>query len=421
MVYEWLDDVNNNGIPVKSPEQKQPTHGKEKGDSAREFLNCIPKLPSHYCRSSSTKLYLEPIFSTKADLYKVYKEYCDTNNKVACGRKLFFKIFDELNLSLFSPKKDQCDICTAYEVKNVSEEVYTKHIQKKESAREEKQRDRDRALQDKSLIVLTLDLQSLLMCPKLEASALYYKTKLGCHNYTIFNVASKDVKCYFWHESEGDLSANSFASCLSDYLESVIDESIKEVIVYSDGCSYQNRNVIIAQALLRLATKNNVTIVQKVLERGHTQMECDSIHSVIERKIKNKPIYSPQNYVDKIREARVFMPYRVSHEFFKDFSKLQYYSSIRPGTKVGDPVVTDLRVIKYRPDGLIEYKLNYGDDFSGMPRRAKIGEPTPQDQVPNLHTDSLPIKKKKFEHLQQLKFVIPKDYHSFYDNLPHEN
>ncbi|KAK6179572.1 hypothetical protein SNE40_011899 [Patella caerulea] len=155
-----------------------------------------------------------------------------------------------------------------------------------------------------------------------------------------------------------------------------------------------------------------------------SRSQCDSIHSVIERAINRKPIYSPQNYADKIREARPKQPYEVeflTHEVFKEYSKLKYYNSIRPGTRTGEPVVTDLRVIRYNPDGVIEYKLNYGDEFSPLPRRAKIGEPSPLDEVPQLHEDPLPIKKKKYGHLQELKVVIPKDYHTFYDNLPHEN
>ena len=39
-------------------------------------------------------------------------------------------------------------------------------------------------------------------------------------------------------------------------------------------------------------------------------------------------------------------PYQVvylDHTFFKDYTKLGGYNSIRPGTRVGDPVVTDIR------------------------------------------------------------------------------
>ncbi|WAR05978.1 LOW QUALITY PROTEIN: hypothetical protein MAR_021347, partial [Mya arenaria] len=60
--------------------------------------------------------------------------------------------------------------------------------------------------------VITMDLQAVLLCPKLQASALYYHTKLACHNFTIMDISCKSVSCYFWTEVEGDLTASSFTS-----------------------------------------------------------------------------------------------------------------------------------------------------------------------------------------------------------------
>lgn len=54
--------------------------------------------------------------------------------------------------------------------------------------------------------------------------------------------------------------------------------------------------------------KYQVQITQRFLERGHTQMQVDSVHRV-ERKIKHKSVYVPQNYVDVIREACSVHPY----------------------------------------------------------------------------------------------------------------
>lgn len=44
------------------------------------------------------------------------------------------------NLSTFSPKKDQCEICCQYKVNNLSEEKYQIHIFRKNLAREEKKK-----------------------------------------------------------------------------------------------------------------------------------------------------------------------------------------------------------------------------------------------------------------------------------------
>ena len=73
----------------------------------------------------------------------------------------------------------------------------------------------------------------------MNANALYYGTKLTVHNFPVYNLGTKDVVCYVWHEGEGVLSANEFASCVIDYLEHKTNS--KKVIIFSDGCIYQNK------------------------------------------------------------------------------------------------------------------------------------------------------------------------------------
>lgn len=47
----------------------------------KEFVEELPKLESHYCRKSSTKLYVEQTFKTKSELYLLYKDnWCVEHN-----------------------------------------------------------------------------------------------------------------------------------------------------------------------------------------------------------------------------------------------------------------------------------------------------------------------------------------------------
>jgi hypothetical protein len=336
----------------------------------------------------------------------------------------FTQLFNRMKLSMFRPKKDLCDICCGHDAKTVSDSDYEEHIKRKDEARMSKEADKEKASTESNIKVVTVDLQSLLLCPKLNASCIYYKTKLSCHNYTIFDLKSRDVVCYFWHECDGELTANSFTSCLIDYLDSEDLDGIDTVIIYSDGCGYQNRNVTLSNALMRFATEKRVTIEQKYLERGHTQMECDSAHSVIERAVKKQQaIYVPQQYVDIIQSARKTSPYKVKYvdyTFFKDFSKVGRYSSIRPGIGVGSATVNDIRVLKYTYDGAVMYKTSFTGDYRELPQPRKRLDQEEDQIVPPLYKNPLPLKATKFQHLQQLKTtVIPKDYHGFYDSLPH--
>ncbi|VDI78463.1 Hypothetical predicted protein [Mytilus galloprovincialis] len=143
----------------------------------------LPKLPSHYCRGS--KVYLEPVFQAISDLHREYRKEAQKDNSPVISRTLLRNILDELNISLFQHRKDECDTCCGYEAGNIDKVIYDQHIAKKEEARTEKNKDKEATLANYDMKVITLDLQALLMCPLLKASAMYYKTKLSCHNYNI--------------------------------------------------------------------------------------------------------------------------------------------------------------------------------------------------------------------------------------------
>uniref|UniRef100_A0A6P7F0J9 Uncharacterized protein LOC114324759 n=1 Tax=Diabrotica virgifera virgifera TaxID=50390 RepID=A0A6P7F0J9_DIAVI len=99
----------------------------------KEFFNNLPKLESHYCRKTTKKLYLEQNWQSKAHLYREYKSYCESVGKsnYIASDCLFYTVFDELNLALFSPKKDQCDLCCSFTKGNLSQEEYSTHLEKK--------------------------------------------------------------------------------------------------------------------------------------------------------------------------------------------------------------------------------------------------------------------------------------------------
>lgn len=367
-------------------------------------------------------MYLEPTFKTKAGVYSLYKEnWCAEQQINPLSSATFSNVFEDLNLGLFKTKKDECDICVGYRTKNIEENIYREHIIKKDGAREAKTEDKSSTNR-----VFTMDMQSVLLCPKSNVSALYYRTKLIVHNFTIFDLHSKDGYCYLWHEGEGELSANCFSSIICDFLTNTVIpqlEPAQQIILYSDGCSAQNRNCTLSNALLNLAMEKQVCIIQKYLEKGHTQMECDSMHSSIERKLKNRTINVPADYVSLCKLARknpkpYFVKY-LDHTFFKDYSKVNLIKSIRPGYKVGDPTVNNLRALKYNSDGKIEFKIKHSDEYQPMPTRLK-STTSAAVTIASLYKEPLKIKKEKFEHLMFLKTSIEKDYHAFYDNLRHE-
>lgn len=205
-------------------------------------------------------------------------------------------------------------MCVQYEEDNKDKEAFEKHIKLKDMPRRQKGLDKERYAEDKSTVVSTEDLESVLLAPALKASALYYRAKLPCHNYTIYDLHSHDAKCYFQHEGEEGLDADTFD---------------------------------------------------------------------------------------------------LKYDFFKTYTDLTYYSTIRPGNKVGDQVVTDIRQLRYK-DGSLEYKLDYSETYF-LPLPPKCTEDA--GSVRRKYAETLKIKKSKYDDLQALKAVLPQDCRAFYDGL----
>lgn len=424
-VNNWMKQKELSNEEIKELDENKNTHIKKASVEKiflQDFLTRLPKLESHYCRKDSKKLYLEPQWHTISDLYRFYTNECKENNNRPLSHTYFKEEFDKQNLSLFKPKKDQCDTCNEYQVGNISQEDHQLHIDRKTSAQEEKSKQKELAQNNSSKLIFTMDVQAVLTAPKLQISASYYKKKLIAHNFTFFNLATKKGDCYIWHEGSGNITANEFTTIILHQIEKYLTTETKEVILFSDGCGYQNRNAILSNSLSYFAQMKNINIYQYYLEKGHTQMECDSMHACIERKIQNRDIYVPGCYVQICRNAKLKDPYDVEYldyTFFKNYGNInQVYTSIRPGHLPGDAKVSDIRCLAYRINGDIQFKIKYYDEWANLPGRKK--NICNSNQIPGqLYSAPLKINLDKFNHLQELKKYLPNDFRLFYDTLSH--
>lgn len=161
-------------------------------------------------------------------------EYCTASNSVpAASRKLFNDVFEEENIGLYQPKKDACDFCSSYKAGNIEEGAYQQHVEAKNLAREENKRDKERAKLN-IIHAITADLQAVKLCPSLNASALYFKTKLVVHNFTVYDFGTDHVDCYWFDETACDLKAATYASFYADYITKLLERDPKDIIIWSD-------------------------------------------------------------------------------------------------------------------------------------------------------------------------------------------
>ena len=166
---------------------------------------------------------------------------------------------------------------------------------------------------------------------------------------------------------------------------------------------------------LDLAMRHGVTIQQKYLVAGHTQMECDSMHSMIGRKLTSD-IFTARDYVTIFQAARTTpTQYCVRRITFDEIHKLSgsYVTNIRSG----EPTIHHLRTLEYSTAGEIRYKLGFSDEhaFEKLPHMINIL----LFEWVQVFMNHQSISLRKFNDLQSMKQVFPADAHHYYDTLPH--
>lgn len=79
--------------------------------------------------------------------------------------------------------------------------------------------------------------------------------------------------------------AQEIASCLKFHIENNIPGETENIILYSDGCSVQNRNIKMVMMLKKLLlTNHNLKgITQTFFVSGHSYNSCDRSFGLIEK------------------------------------------------------------------------------------------------------------------------------------------
>lgn len=399
-----------------------------------DHINKIPKIESHYMRAKTTKHFIEG-GRTITDIYNDYVTDCKRENVSFCNFNYFYNIFtNDFNLSFFVPKKDQCGMCVAYE--NATEEEkatlkaeHDEHLIEKTMARKEKESDKEK-LKETTLLAV-YDLQAVMPLPKGDCSAFYYSSKLNVFNFTIYDLIKKTTECYVWDESNGQRGVNELGSCVLHYLNKKIG-TYKDVIFFSDNCSGQQKNQFMVAAYFYALRKLNLnSITHKFLIKGHTQNEGDSVHSLIERKIKQAvksgPIYTPEGLIALIKTARrTGEPLSVNELSFEDFYDLKRLTTDIGPLRIGknlenEPVkFKDIKVLRIQKDSpnSFFYKLSYKQE-SFLEAVVIKKKKTDVVSLHQAYDKKIKVSDSKKTDLMNLinKNFIPKVYKSFYENI----
>lgn len=283
-------------------------------DLARQHIASIPRVESHYCRSSTKREYVDGSLSV-SKLYKLYVEWSVAKGYNRVSEYVYSELINtETNIAFHQPKKDRCDKCMVYETKAaqnmMTEEDRARrdeHFKRKEETRAQRKNDLEEC---NNSLVISFDLENVFSLPRSNVSSAFYKRKLNTYNLTAIVHKSKKGYCSIWSEDRSGRAANDIASALISNLNAILKDhpESSEWIIWSDSCVPQNRNSIMSYALqLFLSTSDTVCqITQRFSEPGHSSIQdVDSLHSCIERGLKGIEVHSPITLVRMLKGIKV--------------------------------------------------------------------------------------------------------------------
>lgn len=292
-----------------------------------------------------------------------------------------------------------------------------------------KSNDKGNAKIDKSIKMISFDLQQVLATPHIQTNVMFYKRQLSVYNLTIYDGAEGIANNFLWDETKAGRGANQIGSCLFKYFTELPPE-VTQVIMYSDTCTGQNRNSHIAAMCFSALQKNpNLkSIDHKFMVSGHSHMECDTAHAMIEKKKKRTDmrIHHPWDWAQLIRTVGTknkFLVTEMQQENFLDFKsfytqKLQIKSKNCDNEKF---VWHDVQWMRFTADqiGIIQYKTSVDalEPFKKMSflRRRQVN---PVLDAPRQYSKLLPISEEKKKDLLSILHLIDPVFHHYYKNLP---
>lgn len=276
------------------PKNKTP---EELRQGVIDFIRSLPSVPSHYCRKNTTRKYLPAELKNKTNLYRMYK-HTKTGEKVV-DIQVFKNIFrNEFNIGFHQPKKDKCLLCEGHKLANkdeLSKDDITQvenHIREKDISKNTFLEDQQKSKDQGPVLCTSFDLQKVLSTPNGDSFLLGFSSRYAVYNLTFYESGTRSVQCYLWGECDGKRGANDICSGVYKYLQWADCEypTIKEIILYCDSCSGQNKNQqMLAMLSWFIKNSKNILVAKiKYLLPGHTFMPVDSVHATIESAHKKK-------------------------------------------------------------------------------------------------------------------------------------
>ncbi|XP_076660862.1 uncharacterized protein LOC143364351 isoform X2 [Halictus rubicundus] len=340
-----------------------------------------------------------------------------------------------------APRKDRCKKCDEYKIKldavSSDQEVIKKleeedelHLRKAEAARNSMKEDIKNAKCSNNIYVRSIDLQKALPFPILTVSDAYYKRNMYCYNLGIHDLRENKGYFYVWDETLASRGSQEIASCLVKHIKSVAGYKDK-IIIYSDSCTGQNRNIKIALSLLKLVQSDDIAakiIEQKFLISGHSFLPNDSDFGCVESAARHTSIYIHEDWYRCMKTARhsnKFVVYEMKRNEFFSTKQLERSITKRKKNTLRQTVNWfTIQWLHYERGKQFDifYKTTISVDVKYEIlniQRARCGRPLQLKNITqeNLYPSVRPVSEAKKKDMIDLLKFIPPVHHAFFQAL----
>lgn len=254
-------------------------------------INLFNPTVHHYRREHApNRLYLP----SDINVNDMHNDFKTKHPDLAVGRETYRKVIKEMNIGFavlgceeceecksFKQHKDctlaQCDQCSKHHLHKVS---YTE-------SRTAYQEDTTR--QDDHTMFVSVDMQKVIMLPRLPGvKSCVFTKRITAYNETFANLGkSNNNTVIVWNESVTGRNAEDVSNTYHMFIKSNRDK--KNFVFWADNCSGQNKNWLLFSSLVAIVNSSEIQaerIQIKYLTAGHTFMSADSVHHQIERNLK---------------------------------------------------------------------------------------------------------------------------------------
>lgn len=411
----------------------------ERKNSVIEHIAKFPRYISHYSRENTGKQEFLPQDTTLPLMYKLYKtDIQDTPVSFSTYKKIFYS---EFNLKTKPLQKDTCNKCDTFKIKAQNADTeeerlkwkteHDAHLLQAEVARSSMKNDFSAAASNPEIETLSFDLEKTLPLPRIPTNIIFYKRQLWLYNFGIHAGSNNRTICNVWLEGEAGRGAQEVGSCLRTYCANNM-RGIRSLILWSDSCGGQNRNIKVVLLLKTLLEEHESLeeIRCRYLMSGHSFLPNDTDFGDIECAIKRQQrIYSPDDYMAIMKNCRrknAMIVERCNAADFVSTANLEKLIQNRKvdteNNKINWLQFKEIKLLKSKPFSILIKTDHNVEEYREIDlSKKKIGRPSSKpifsEALKPLWPDGKLISSAKLQDIKSYMYLIPKPEQHFYRNL----